>query len=90
MIDEALAEIKESIRLRPGWPFYHNKMGILLEEKSDVDGAITEYEEAIGIKPDFTVAIDRLNRIKARKNKNVKRQGAATGTSEPGRSKKAR
>ena len=33
MIDEALVEINESIRLRPGWPFYHNRSGICSRRK---------------------------------------------------------
>lgn len=64
MLAEALFEIDEAIRLRPGWAFYHNKKSKVLEEKGELSLAVRELETAIGIKPDLEDARKGLKRVK--------------------------
>ena len=63
MLDEALYELDESIRLRPGWPFYHNKKGKILEEKGDIALALNEFKAAVAIKPDLEDALKSIRRL---------------------------
>jgi tetratricopeptide (TPR) repeat protein len=59
----ALAEIREALRLKPEWPFYHNKMGKILESAGDIDGAIGQFKLAISLKPDYEDALTTLSRL---------------------------
>ena len=63
MLDEALYEIDEAIRLRPGWPLYHNKKGKILEGKGDQALALIEFKAAVAIKPDLEDALKSIRRI---------------------------
>ena len=64
MLDASIAEVSESIRLKPTHPFYHLRMGILLETKGDRNGAVAALEEALSLKPDLKDATSRLRRLK--------------------------
>jgi predicted TPR repeat methyltransferase len=62
MADAAMGELKEAMRLRPGWPFYHNRMGKLLEAAGRTEEAAGEYAEALRLKPDLEDALAGLLR----------------------------
>ena len=50
--DEAIAEYREAIRLKPDFAEAHNNLGNALQAKGKLDEAIAEYREAIRLKPD--------------------------------------
>ena len=52
-LDEAIAEYRQAIRLKPDDAEAHNNLGtILCDRKHDYEGAIAEFREAIRLKPD--------------------------------------
>jgi len=63
MYDMALAEINEAMKLKPRWPFYHKKMGNILESAGDIDAAIGQFEMAVSLKPDYEEALANLSRL---------------------------
>jgi len=52
------------MRLRPGWPFYHNKLGAMMEAFGRPGEAAEEYREALRLKPDLDAARAGLDRLK--------------------------
>ncbi len=46
----------------------HANLGLVLETKGDLDGAIAEYEAALGLVPGYTPARDALVRLRALRN----------------------
>ena len=50
--DEAVAEIRQAVRLAPGSAEIHRALSAALFEKGDLDGAIAEYRQAIRLEPD--------------------------------------
>src|SRR5262249_24874270 len=59
-LDEATAEYREFIRLKPERPNVHNSLGYVLSKKGQLDEAIAEYQEAIRLKPDHEHAHNNL------------------------------
>jgi Flp pilus assembly protein TadD len=51
------------MRLRPGWPYYHNKLGLMLEAAGRTEEAGNEYREALRLKPDLEDARNNLRRL---------------------------
>jgi tetratricopeptide (TPR) repeat protein len=60
LIDEAVWQFEESIRLKPDNAEAHNSLGIALGQKGQADEAIRQFEQAIRLKPDFADAHDNL------------------------------
>ena len=55
-LDEAIAEFREAIRLKPDYAEAHNNLGIALKAQGKLDEAIAEYRAAIRLKPDDVLA----------------------------------
>ena len=55
-LDEAIAEYREAIRLKPDYAEAHDNLGIALEARAKLDEAIAAYREAIRLKPDYAEA----------------------------------
>ena len=51
-LDEAIAEYREAMRLKPDYPEAHNNLGVTLKDQGKLDEAIAEYREALRLKPD--------------------------------------
>src|SRR6266511_5836929 len=49
--NEAIAHLRESLRLRPGYVFARFDLGVALEAQGDLPGAIDEYREVLRVKP---------------------------------------
>jgi tetratricopeptide (TPR) repeat protein len=73
-LDLALIEISDAMRLKPDWPYYHNKKGKILESAGDREAAIAQFERAVSLKPDYEDALANLDRLR-RKRKAAGRQG---------------
>ena len=54
--EEAIAEFREAIRLRPDYVAAHAILGAVLKDQGKLDEAIAQFREAIRIQPDFAVA----------------------------------
>ena len=55
-LDEAIAEYRAAIRIKPDFAEAHYNLGVVLANQGKLDEAIAEYREAIRIKPDFAEA----------------------------------
>jgi tetratricopeptide (TPR) repeat protein len=55
-LQEAIAEYREAIRLKPDYAQAHNNLGFALLDKGQFEEAIAEYREAIRLKPDYAEA----------------------------------
>ena len=60
LIDEAVRQFEESIRLEPDNAEAHNSLGIALGKNGQTDEAIRQFEEALRLRPDFADAHDNL------------------------------
>ena len=56
LLDAALADLDEAIRLDPAYPCPHNNRGRVYAMKRDFDRAISDYDEAIRLQPSFALA----------------------------------
>jgi serine/threonine-protein kinase len=52
--DEAMRFCSAAVAIRPGSSHAFNLLGIALEQKGDVDGAITAFQEAVRLRPDIS------------------------------------
>ncbi len=67
--DAAIAEYKRGLQLQPNNVDAHMQLGsLLLEERGDLDGAISEFMTAIGIDPNCATCESRLNEAMEIKN----------------------
>lgn len=67
--DTAIAEYKRGLRYQPNNVDGHMQLGaLLLEERGDLDGAISEFMTAIGIDPTCATCESRLNEAMEIKN----------------------
>jgi Tfp pilus assembly protein PilF len=60
LIDEAISQYQEAIRLRPDLAEVHNTLGNALGMKGQTDAAINQFQEAIRLKPDLADAHKNL------------------------------
>lgn len=60
LIDEAVGQFEESIRLEPDNAEAHNSLGIALGKKGQTDEAIRQFEIALRLRPGFADAHDNL------------------------------
>jgi tetratricopeptide (TPR) repeat protein len=58
--EEAIAEYRQALRLKPYFPEAHYNLGNALSNTRDLDGAIAEYREALRLKPEFFGAHNNL------------------------------
>jgi superkiller protein 3 len=58
--DEAIAEYREAIRLKPDLAMAHNNLGSALPDKGQLDEAIAECREALRLQEDFAMAHNNL------------------------------
>ncbi len=56
LLDEAIREWREAIRINPDLADAHTNLGVALDDKGLLDEAIKEYREAIRINPDNAIA----------------------------------
>ncbi|HWM79436.1 MAG TPA: tetratricopeptide repeat protein, partial [Methylomirabilota bacterium] len=57
---EAMAELREAIRLRPGYPDAHLSLGLMLAQGGDPAGAVPHFSEALRLWPRFAEAHNNL------------------------------
>jgi serine/threonine protein kinase/tetratricopeptide (TPR) repeat protein len=67
--DEAIAECREAIRLKPDEPDWHRSLGGSLQSNGQLDEAIDEFREALRLKPDFSEAHESLGTALAMKGR---------------------
>jgi tetratricopeptide (TPR) repeat protein len=60
LLDEAIAEHREAIRLKKDFATAHSNLGNALRDKGRLDEAIAECQEAIRLKKDYVEAHDNL------------------------------
>jgi tetratricopeptide (TPR) repeat protein len=58
--DEAISQLQEAIRLKPGFAEAHQNLGMAFAGKNQMDQAISEFQEAIRLKPDYVEAHNNL------------------------------
>jgi protein O-mannosyl-transferase len=59
-MDEALAELEETLRLFPEFPEAHNTMGNLIAKRGDDASAVSHYRTALRLSPEFAAAHNNL------------------------------
>ena len=59
-LEQAKAELRKAVGLRPDYPEAHNAIGIILDREGRVSEAITEFRRAVDLKPDYAVAHNNL------------------------------
>ena len=59
-VDEAIAEYRETIRLKEDYPEAHCNLGLALFAQGKLEEAIAAYRAAIRLKPDFATAHSNL------------------------------
>ena len=57
---EAIAHLKDAVRLRPGYAEAHNNLGGILVEQGRIDDGITHLSRALEINPDYASAHNNL------------------------------
>ena len=55
-LDEAVAEYRAAIRLKPDYAEAHYNLGIALTDQGKLDEAVAEYRAAIRLQPDYAEA----------------------------------
>jgi serine/threonine-protein kinase len=55
-LDEAVAELREAIRLQPDFAPAHSNLGTALRAQGKVAEAVAEHREAIRLQPDYAIA----------------------------------
>jgi tetratricopeptide (TPR) repeat protein len=55
-LDNAIAELREAVRLDPKYTFAHNQLGIVLDEKGNPDEAIAAFQAALQLDAKFPEA----------------------------------
>ncbi len=68
MLDQAIAEYKRAIEIKPDYAYAHYNLGFVYNRKGLVDQAIEEYKKAIGLDPGFDQAYNDLGIAYRRKN----------------------
>jgi tetratricopeptide (TPR) repeat protein len=59
-LDEAVANCRAALRLRPHYPEAANNLGLALLGQGKTDEAIAQFGEALRLKPDFAMACNNL------------------------------
>src|SRR3981189_3177251 len=52
----SMLELRKGIALQPDHADAHFALGVILQEDGNLNGAIREFEQALGYKPDFPTA----------------------------------
>src|SRR5262249_15967319 len=60
LLDDAIAECREALRIKPELAEAHCSLGSALQDKGQLDEAIEAYREALRIKKDFALAHNNL------------------------------
>ena len=68
MMDQAIAEFRAAIRLKPDEVWAHNDLGNALSEKGELEEAIAAYREAIRRRSDYAIAHYNLGRARRQGN----------------------
>jgi Flp pilus assembly protein TadD len=71
LLDQAVAEYREAIRLDPANTDAHSGLGAVLLYLNDVDGAIVEWREAVRLDPTDSDAFSCLADALTRKGASV-------------------
>jgi protein O-mannosyl-transferase len=69
-IDDALRQLHEALRLRPGFAGAHNLLGVTLAKKGQIDEAVSQIQEALRLKPDCAEAYYNLGTALNEKGQN--------------------
>jgi len=69
MIDQAIANYREAVRLQPDNAEAHNDLGCMLSDKGAVEEAIQHYKEALRVRPNMVLALGNMAFIHLRRNK---------------------
>ena len=67
--DEAIAQYRKALEIRPDYPEAHNHLGNALAGGGRLDEAIADYRKALKIKPDFAEAHSNLGNVLARQGR---------------------
>ena len=59
-LEEAVAEYREAIRLKPGDARAHGNLGVALSEQGKRDEALAEHRETIRLEPNFAAGHNNL------------------------------
>ncbi len=59
-IDEAISQVQQAIRLKPGYADGYNNLGAILYKQGWIDEAIRQYQEALRLNPDYADACYNL------------------------------
>ena len=65
----AMIDCDEAIRIDPQFAFAYDTRGDVYFSMGDYDRAIADYESAIRIKPDHTIAIENLKKAQDAKSR---------------------
>ena len=65
--DEAIAEYRKALDIKPDYAEALNNLGVVLFAKGDLEAAIAQYRKALDIKPDYAEAIHNLGSALATK-----------------------
>jgi tetratricopeptide (TPR) repeat protein len=59
-VDEAIAQYRQALKIRPDYVEAHNNLGLALAGRGQVDEAIVHYRKALELKPDYQDAHNNL------------------------------
>jgi tetratricopeptide (TPR) repeat protein len=60
-----VAQYEKALEINPDDPEAHYNLGNALVQKGGLDSAITQYQEVLRLKPDFSPAQDNLAKVQA-------------------------
>ena len=69
LFDQAVAQYRESLKLKPDYPEAHNNLGITLAQEGLFDEATGQFQQALKLKPGLAEALNNLGLALARQGR---------------------